>query len=213
MCISTDSSKTGAQADAFNAEFGIFTNFSAIPALDDQGKPVTGPDGPGSSSPDSGASDPPDFGKCSKPEILFASNLDGRKETAFAPVDKVSYNHGSADNIGVITQFMCDSLTNTCAANQAAKTLCDRAKGAANAAPPLTGEQADAFNAIFGEETNFASVTPIDNTGVPKPVITGSLKPGSTPLHVAGNGSLGTPSPAAEAPGNGSHPCRGPLSL
>jgi hypothetical protein len=98
----------------------------------------------------------------------------------------VSYNHGSADNIGVITQFICDSLTNTCAANQAAKTLCSRAKDAANAAaPPLTGEQADgsdltvvgfhaaylwpAFNAIFGEETNFASVTPIDNTGVPRP--------------------------------------------
>jgi hypothetical protein len=81
--------KTGAQADAFNAEFGIFTNFSATPTLDDQGRPVIGSE-PGSSSPDSGASDPPDFGKCSKPEILFASNLDGRKETAFAPVDQGS---------------------------------------------------------------------------------------------------------------------------
>jgi len=65
----------------------------------------------------------------------------------------------------------------------------------------------------FGEETNFASVTPIDNTGVPKPVITGSLKPGSAPFHVAGNGSLGTPSPAAETPGNGSLPCGDPLNL
>jgi len=53
----------------------------------------------------------------------------------------VSYKHGSAD--------ICDSLTNTCAANQAAKTLCNRAKDAANAAPPLTGEQDDAFNAIW----------------------------------------------------------------
>ena len=57
--------------------------------------------------------------------------------------DPVSYNHGSADNIGVITQFMCDALTNSCAANQAAKDLCTRAEAAANAATPLTGAQAD----------------------------------------------------------------------
>jgi len=38
---------------------------------------------------------------------------------------------------------MCDALTNTCAANQAAKDLCTRAKAAANAAKPLTGAQAD----------------------------------------------------------------------
>ena len=80
---------------------------------------------------------------------------------------------------------MCDALTNTCAANQAAKDLCTRAEAAASAAKPLTGAQADglcfltfrfmlltflaAFNDVFGERTNFVSVTPIDNTG--KPVV------------------------------------------
>lgn len=94
-----------------------------------------------------------------------------------------SYNHGSADNIGVITQFMCDALTNTCKANQDAKTLCTQAQAAASAAKAPTGAQADgsclnylnfmqlnfpaAFNAVFGLTTNFKNVTPISNTGVP----------------------------------------------
>jgi len=58
-------------------------------------------------------------------------------------------------------------LTNTCGANQAAKDLCTEAEAAANAAKPLTGAQADAFNAAFGKTTNFASVAPISNTGKP----------------------------------------------
>ncbi|KAI0303720.1 hypothetical protein B0F90DRAFT_1626162 [Multifurca ochricompacta] len=180
--------KTGAQADAFNAVFGIRTNFTTITPFDDQGRPVdigaapsptassvssVPSSSPVSSSPASGASSAADFGKCSTPEIKFAVGLDGRKETAFAPMDQISYNHGSADNIGVITQFMCDALTNTCAASQAAKTLCAMAQAAANAATPLTGAQADAFNVVFGQTTNFASVTPIDNTG--KPVMGASL--------------------------------------
>jgi hypothetical protein len=55
-----------------------------------------------------------------------------------------SYNHGSAQNINIITQFMCDALTNTCKANQAAKDLCAQAETAADSAtPPKTGTQAD----------------------------------------------------------------------
>jgi hypothetical protein len=55
-----------------------------------------------------------------------------------------SYPHGSADNIGVITSFICNELTNTCKANQAAKDLCTQAESAANSAtPPLSGGQAD----------------------------------------------------------------------
>lgn len=38
---------------------------------------------------------------------------------------------------------MCDALTNTCAANQAAKDLCVRAQDAANTAVSPTGAQAD----------------------------------------------------------------------
>ena len=55
----------------------------------------------------------------------------------------VSYNHGSAQNIGVITQFMCDALVNTCGADQMAKDTCANAKTAADRQTAKTGAQAD----------------------------------------------------------------------
>ncbi|KAF7301302.1 hypothetical protein MIND_00695200 [Mycena indigotica] len=93
------------------------------------------------------------FGKCSVPQIEFAAGLDGRKETSFQPVDKSSYNHGSAQAIGIITQFICDTLTNSCGADAKAKATCAAAQAAANAAPPKTGADADAFNSVFGIQT------------------------------------------------------------
>ena len=44
---------------------------------------------------------------------------------------------------------MCDALTNTCKANQAAKDLCANATQAAAAGAAKTGIQADNFNAVF----------------------------------------------------------------
>ena len=131
------------------------------------------------------------FGSCSVPEIQFGAGFDGRRETSFEPVDKgkpsypclyhplerfrltllprypVNYNHGSAQNIDIITQFMCDQLVNTCKADDIAKSTCAKAKIAADGAPPKTGKQADAFNAVFGKVTDFASVTTLDNQGNP----------------------------------------------
>lgn len=49
-----------------------------------------------------------DFGSCSIPEIDFAAGFDGRKETAFQPKDLASFNHGSAQNIDIITRAICD---------------------------------------------------------------------------------------------------------
>lgn len=133
------------------------------------------------------------FGSCSVPEIKFAAGFDGRRETSFEPVDKgnispfpptirnvrltsiaVSYNHGSAQNIDIITQFMCDQLVNTCKADATAQSTCARAKSAADGAPPKTGKQADAFNAVFGKMTHFANVTALDNQG--KPIAARSLR-------------------------------------
>ena len=91
-----------------------------------------------------------------------------------SPWETVSYNHGSAQNIGVITQFMCDQLVNTCKADSTAMSTCARAKNAANGAPPKTGKQADAFNTVFGKVTKFSSVTPLDNQG--KPIAARSLR-------------------------------------
>ncbi|EJD06901.1 uncharacterized protein FOMMEDRAFT_17361 [Fomitiporia mediterranea MF3/22] len=194
--------KTGAQADAFNAAFGITTNFASVAAVDDQGNVVAGTgsgtaassaagsddaaasstaaavtpaatDSSSSSSSSStstgassgAASGVGDFGSCSVPQIEFGTGFDNRKETSFEPVDKTSFNHGSAQNIDIITQFICDTLTNSCGADQTAKDTCKTAQAAADAQTAKTGAQADAFNAAFGITTNFASVAEVDDQG------------------------------------------------
>ncbi|KJA19472.1 hypothetical protein HYPSUDRAFT_56606 [Hypholoma sublateritium FD-334 SS-4] len=186
--------KTGAQADAFNNAFGIVTDFTAVAAIDDQGRPVVSSaaasatpavtsaativatqaststaaaatTAAASTSTSSSSSSIGNFGKCTVPQIKFGVGFDNRKETSFEPVDQVSYNHGSAQNIGIITQFICDTLTNTCGADQTAKTTCATATAAAAAQASGTGAQADAFNKAFGIITQFSSVAQVDNQG------------------------------------------------
>lgn len=60
---------------------------------------------------------------------------------------------------------ICDTLTNSCGADQTAKNTCATAKTAADAQPAKTGAQADAFNAAFGIQTNFAAVAEVDDQG------------------------------------------------
>ncbi|PPR02626.1 hypothetical protein CVT24_002197 [Panaeolus cyanescens] len=108
-----------------------------------------------------------DFGSCSVPEIEFAAGFDNRRETSFRPVDPTSFTQGSAQNINIITRAMCDQLVNTCGADQTARATCARAQTAAAAAPVGSGAQADAFNAVFGINTNFVNVQQIDNQGRP----------------------------------------------
>ncbi|KAJ7126965.1 hypothetical protein C8R44DRAFT_780061 [Mycena epipterygia] len=107
------------------------------------------------------------FGSCTIPQIEFGTGFDGRKETAFQPVDKVSYNQASADSIEVITGFICNALVTTCNADATAQATCAKAQAAAAAATPLEGIDADAFNAVFGIQTNFKNVEAISNTSVP----------------------------------------------
>ncbi|CAA7266990.1 unnamed protein product [Cyclocybe aegerita] len=180
--------KTGAQADAFNAVFGITTNFAGVAVVDNTGRVVSGgvdaaaPNtvvatqsaAPVAATPSSnvagnGATGAAGaigvFGRCTVPEIEFGAGFDGRRETSFQPADKASFNHGSAQNIDIITRSICDTLTNTCQADQTAKDTCAQAAAAASAAPAKTGGQADAFNAVFGISTNFASIAAIDDQG------------------------------------------------
>ncbi|KAH9945375.1 uncharacterized protein BXZ73DRAFT_38037 [Epithele typhae] len=172
--------KTGVDADAFNAVFGIKTNFAAVNVVSDQGVTLS-PQGssvaaqPAAStsvaaspaaSTGAAAGGIGNFGKCSVPQIEFGVGFDNRKETSFQPVDKASFNHGSAQAIGIITQFICDTLTNSCGADATAKATCAKAQAAAAAQPPKTGVDADAFNAVFGIKTNFAAVSAVSDQGV-----------------------------------------------
>ena len=92
----------------FNEVFGIKTNFAAVTPLDDHGDPVGG----GSAQPNNGtslatSSASPNFGTCSTPQIKFGVGFDGRKETAFEPVDQ-----GSRPNPCAMTCLL--TLVNHC---------------------------------------------------------------------------------------------------
>ncbi len=60
---------------------------------------------------------------------------------------------------------MCDTLVNTCGADQTAQATCATAKTAFDSETAKTGAQADAFNAVFGIKTNFAAVAAVDDQG------------------------------------------------
>ncbi|KAH9917084.1 uncharacterized protein B0H18DRAFT_958529 [Fomitopsis serialis] len=176
---------SGAQADAFNAVFGVQTDFANVAQVSNTGAtlgaagasaaaaatsnvavavPATSAAATGSSTASSSAIG--NFGSCSVPEIVFATGLDGRKETAFEPKDLTSYAHDSAQNIDIITKFMCDTLTNSCGADATAKSTCASAITAADQQTAKTGAQADAFNAVFGIQTDFANVAAVNDQGV-----------------------------------------------
>ncbi|KAI0064762.1 hypothetical protein BV25DRAFT_183148 [Artomyces pyxidatus] len=226
--------KTGAQADAFNAIFGVTTNFAYVTEIDDQGNVVGSTSATSTSAivtsssvtstssaalssavatatasasvavststaaaPSAAASSSiGNFGSCSVPQIQFAVGFDGRTETSFEPVDKTSFAHDSADNIDIITKFICDTLTNTCGADATAKATCAKASAAADAQTPKTGAQADAFNAVFEITTNFASVTEIDDQGN---VVSGASAAATTAAAVAPATSSAEAAPATQA--------------
>ncbi|OAG41641.1 hypothetical protein AYO21_04105 [Fonsecaea monophora] len=89
-----------------------------------------------------------DLGSCADPTIIFANGLDGRKEPSFEPNDKTTFTHGSALNIKVITDFICQQLDVKCKASQQALDACSQG---ATAAQGQTGQAAaDAFNQALG---------------------------------------------------------------
>ncbi|QRV81892.1 hypothetical protein RhiJN_09907 [Ceratobasidium sp. AG-Ba] len=133
--------KTGQGADLFNAALGIKTDFTNVPAAPGGG--------PGSVA----LATTPNFGSCTNPTIEFGVGFDGRTEASFRPANTQSFNHGSALNPGIIATAICDTLVNSCNANQPAIDVCNKAKAAITG---LSGQAvADAFNA---EVTKSSSV-------------------------------------------------------
>lgn len=148
VATSTDAAATTTEAAATATETAAATTDAAAPVA--TGTPAN-----------------VDLGKCTDPTIKFGVGIEGRKETSFIPNNLQEFNHGSAQNSGIITQFICDTFVNSCGANQAAKDLCAQAKAAAAAAGAKQGAAADAFNAAFGASTNFAAIPAIDSQGNP----------------------------------------------
>lgn len=105
-----------------------------------------------SSSSSSGASGAAtDFGTCANadPTVKFANGLDGRTEPAFAPNDSANFNHGSALNIKVIADFICQQLNDKCKAGADTVSKCQSGATAAEAQGVSGQAVADAFNAAF----------------------------------------------------------------
>ncbi|KAF2011965.1 hypothetical protein BU24DRAFT_352891 [Aaosphaeria arxii CBS 175.79] len=80
--------------------------------------------------------------------INFGATSDGRKEDAFEPADLSLFNHGSAQNIGIISSFICQQISNRCDVGASIATTC---QSAIQASTGLVGAAAaNAFNAALG---------------------------------------------------------------
>jgi len=98
---------------------------------------------------DSGAAD---FGQCN-PTMDFQLGRAGRDadEGTFLPADPlVAQGQSDALNPNIITNRICDQLTNVCDANDAAKALCADAQSQVQALGTKDATTADAFNAALG---------------------------------------------------------------
>lgn len=89
-----------------------------------------------------------DLGSCSNPTIEFGVGFEGRKEGSFRPVNNADFNHGSAQKIGIIAEFICNRLNDQCKAPSETVAQCEQASAAAVAA---TQDQtaADVFNSVL----------------------------------------------------------------
>lgn len=93
-----------------------------------------------------------DFGKCT-PTMDFQFGRAGRKATegTFLPTDAlVAQGQQDALNPNIITNRICDQLTNVCGANQAAKDACASAKTVVSGLTTKDQTTADAFNQALG---------------------------------------------------------------
>ncbi|TEY64566.1 hypothetical protein BOTCAL_0146g00130 [Botryotinia calthae] len=93
-----------------------------------------------------------DFGLC-VPTMKFEAGLNGRKDTEFTfqAIDPlVNKGQQEALNPNIITNRICDQLTNVCNANAAAKTACADAKTKISALGTKDVTTADAWNTALG---------------------------------------------------------------
>jgi len=93
-----------------------------------------------------------DFGTCT-PTMDFQLGRPGRKATegTFLPTDPlVAKGQQDALNPNIITNRICDQLTNVCGANDAAKALCESAQAQVQGLGTKDASTADAFNSALG---------------------------------------------------------------
>jgi len=85
--------------------------------------------------------------------MKFEAGLDGRSdaESTFQAIDPlVNKGQEEALNPNIITNRICDQLTNVCGANAAAKTACTAAKAQISALGTKDVTTANAWNTALG---------------------------------------------------------------
>ncbi|KAK7894235.1 hypothetical protein LTR67_005993 [Exophiala xenobiotica] len=95
-----------------------------------------------------------DFGLC-VPTMKFEGGLGGRPATEFTflPIDPLcAQGQQEALNPNIITNRICDQLTNVCEANDAAKSLCRDAQAQIQALGTRDKTTADTWNTLLGFE-------------------------------------------------------------
>lgn len=116
--------------ETWNSLLGFPDGVAPAPVLEDEvDAPTTGDDTDNNTgaAPTTGTAD---FGLCI-PTMDFVGGRNGRKGTEFTflPTDDlVAKGQQEALNPNIITNRICDQLTNVCEANQAAKDMCLEAK-------------------------------------------------------------------------------------
>lgn len=98
-----------------------------------------------------------DFGSCTPTMDFQLGRAEfNRKATegTFFPTDTTNLVAGSGQsdalNPNIITNFICNQLTNVCGANDAAKAACTSAKAAVQSLGTKDQSTADAFNQALG---------------------------------------------------------------
>ncbi|KAK8244916.1 hypothetical protein HDK77DRAFT_237613 [Phyllosticta capitalensis] len=95
-----------------------------------------------------GAIKKPDLGKATDPTIEGGTGFDGREEFAFQPKNKAEFDHGSAADLKIVTEFICDRLNDKYEAPDATVQQC---RNASTAAQKRGGKAAaTAFNTAMG---------------------------------------------------------------
>ena len=141
--------------ETWNAALGFPGAVAPAPVVDDSidvEAPATGDDAGNNTGGGNGGSGAAGFGKCT-PTMDFVGGRNGRKATEFTflPTDDlVAKGQEEALNPNIITNRICDQLTNVCEANQAAKDLCLEAKAKILADGKRDESVVDTWNGLLG---------------------------------------------------------------
>ncbi|ORY32087.1 hypothetical protein BCR39DRAFT_557744 [Naematelia encephala] len=145
-----------------------------------------------------------DVGPCTDFSMTFAAGLDGRAATEFSfePTDQVNFNHGTALNPEIISQFMCDTFVNACGKSATTRDTCNTVKTTIDAqltAGTLAKDQTYADAWLSGLEQAFGITSTSTGSGTGTGIDAGSGA-NTTVATATGGGNLSAVSSGVATP-------------